>query len=76
MVTAGVDVGIKTIKAVIVKDGEIVASGTAPSDGFERGKAAEQLWDKVLKQANMSASDVDSDSTTEGPNPSANPSCA
>ena len=60
MVNAGIDVGVKTVKAVIVKDNEIVASGIAPSDGFERGKAAEQLWNKVLQQANLSASDVDS----------------
>jgi benzoyl-CoA reductase subunit D len=59
MITAGIDVGIKTVKAVIVKDNEIVASGVAPSDGFERGKSAEELWDKTLKQANLSASDVE-----------------
>jgi benzoyl-CoA reductase subunit D len=59
MITAGIDIGIKTVKAVIVKDNEIVASGVAPSDGFERGKAAEELWDKVLKQANLSTSDVE-----------------
>ena len=60
MITAGIDVGVKTIKAVIIKDNEVVASGVASSDGFERGKAAEELWDKVLKQANLSASDVGS----------------
>jgi benzoyl-CoA reductase subunit D len=59
MITAGIDVGIKTVKAVIIKDNEIVASGVAPSDGFERGKAAEELWDRVLKQANLSTSDVE-----------------
>ena len=60
MITAGIDVGVKTVKAVIVKDNEIVASGIASSDGFERKKAAEQLWNKVLQQAKLSASDVDS----------------
>jgi len=59
MVTAGIDVGVKTVKVAIVKDNEIVASGVASSDGFERGKAAEQLWNKVLEQAKMSASDID-----------------
>jgi benzoyl-CoA reductase subunit D len=58
MITAGIDVGVKTIKAVIVKDNKIVASGIASSDGFERKKAAEQLWNKVLQQAKLSASDV------------------
>ncbi len=59
MVTAGIDVGVKTVKAVIVKDNEIVASGIASSDGFERAKAAEQLYNQVLQQAGISASDVD-----------------
>ena len=60
MITAGIDVGLKSIKAVIIKDNEVVASGTVPTDGFERGKAAEELWDKLLKEANISASDVES----------------
>jgi predicted CoA-substrate-specific enzyme activase len=59
MITAGIDVGVKTIKIVILKDNEVIASGIAPSDGFERGKAAEQLWNNVLKQARLSESDVD-----------------
>ena len=58
MITAGIDVGVKTIKAVIVKDNKVIASGIAPSDGFERKKAAEQVWDKVLQQAKLSASDM------------------
>jgi predicted CoA-substrate-specific enzyme activase len=60
MITAGIDVGVKTIKAVIIKDNKIVASSIAPSDGFERKKAAEQVWNKVLQQAKLSASDVTS----------------
>jgi len=58
MITAGIDVGVKTIKTVIVKDNKVIASGIAPSDGFERKKAAEQVWDKVLQQAKLSASDM------------------
>ena len=37
MITAGIDVGVKTVKIVILKDNEIIASGMAPSEGFERG---------------------------------------
>jgi benzoyl-CoA reductase subunit D len=59
MISAGIDVGLKTIKAVILKDDSIVASGIAPSEGFDRGQAAEKLWNEVLKQAGISASDVD-----------------
>jgi len=59
MISAGIDVGVKTIKAVILKDDSIAASGIASSEGFDRGQAAEKLWDEVLKQAGVSASDVD-----------------
>lgn len=59
MITAGIDVGVKSIKAVILKDDSIVASGVAPSEGFDRGQAAEKLWNDVLKQAGISASEVD-----------------
>ncbi|MFC2021307.1 acyl-CoA dehydratase activase [Chloroflexota bacterium] len=58
MITAGVDVGIKTVKTVIVDDSKVVASGIALSNGFERGKTAEEELDKALKQAKLSASDV------------------
>jgi benzoyl-CoA reductase subunit D len=59
MITAGIDVGLKTIKAVILGDNEIIASGIAPSEGFERGQEAEKLWNKVLKEAGIGAADVD-----------------
>ena len=59
MITAGIDVGTKTLKAVIVKDNEIIASGKEPSNGFERGEAAEQVWNNTLQQAELSVTDVD-----------------
>ena len=59
MISAGIDVGLKTIKAVILKNDNIVASGIVPSEGFNRGQAAEKLWNDVLKQAGISVSDVD-----------------
>ncbi|MFC2010016.1 acyl-CoA dehydratase activase [Chloroflexota bacterium] len=59
MVTAGIDVGLKTVKTVIVRDNEVLASCVAPSDGFNRSKAAEKVWAKTLEQAGLSASDVD-----------------
>jgi len=58
MVTAGVDVGVKTVKVVILKDDEVIASETGPANGFERGKAAEEIWNKALKSARLSSSDV------------------
>lgn len=59
MITAGIDAGLKTIKAVLLKDSKIAASGMAVSEGFNRGHAAERLWDKVLKEAGISASQVE-----------------
>jgi benzoyl-CoA reductase subunit D len=59
MITAGIDMGLRSIKAEILKDDSIIASGTAASEGFNRGQAAENLWNVVLGQAGISASDVD-----------------
>jgi len=58
MITAGVDLGIETIKVVIVKDGQILASKEAPAGGVNRAQAAEQVWNETLQQAGLSASDV------------------
>jgi len=58
MITAGIDVGIENIKAVIVKDGKVIARGTAPSGGQGRAKAVEELYAKVLKGAKLGPSDV------------------
>lgn len=59
MITAGIDMGLRSIKAVLLKDDSIIASGTVASEGFNRGQAAEKLWNEVLGQAGISASDVD-----------------
>jgi activator of 2-hydroxyglutaryl-CoA dehydratase len=58
MITARIDVGSETIKAVILKDDSILASGIASSEGSNRGQAVERLWNNVLKQAGFSTSDV------------------
>ena len=58
MITSGIDSGIENTKIVILKDGKVVARGTAATGGAGRGKNAEQLWESTLKQARLSASDV------------------
>ena len=52
MITAGVDVGSKNIKVVVLKDGQVVArsSGTG---GYEQGAVARDLLDKALKTAGV-----------------------
>ncbi len=59
MITAGIDVGLKNTKVVILKDGEIVAKSTATSGGAKRGSVAATLYDVCLKEAGISASDVE-----------------
>ncbi len=59
MVTAGIDIGVKTVKAVILRDGEIIGSSTGETNGFERAGAAEAVWGEALKKAKVSASDVE-----------------
>jgi benzoyl-CoA reductase subunit D len=57
MITAGIDLGTQTVKAVILKDGAIVSYGKAFS-GFDPAKAAEQAVDEALKKAKLSLSDL------------------
>ncbi|MDR1204472.1 MAG: acyl-CoA dehydratase activase [Peptococcaceae bacterium] len=58
MITAGIDVGLENIKAVILKDNKIVARGKGLSGGADRPGAIEAVWSQTLKEAGISASDV------------------
>ena len=58
MITAGIDLGTQSVKAVILKDGEVISRGKSFS-GFEPTKAAEQAVGEALKKAKLSLSDVD-----------------
>jgi benzoyl-CoA reductase subunit D len=57
MITAGLDLGTQSVKAIILKDGEVVSRGRAFS-GFYPAKAAEQALGGALKAAKLSLSDV------------------
>jgi benzoyl-CoA reductase subunit D len=57
MITAGIDVGTQSVKAVILKDSEVISRGKAFS-GFDPTKAAEQAIGEALKKAKLSLSDV------------------
>lgn len=59
MISAGIDLGIKTVKAVILKDGQILARSSALSGGFDRVRSAEQVWGEVLREAGLSPADVE-----------------
>ncbi len=59
MITAGIDMGIQYIKAVIVRDGRVIAMDRGRSGGAGRGKAAEEVWQAALREAGLSAGEVD-----------------
>jgi predicted CoA-substrate-specific enzyme activase len=58
MIIAGIDLGIETVKAVILKDGRVIARSAAPSGGANRSQAAEQVWSQALAAAGIKDSDV------------------
>ncbi|MDH4136610.1 MAG: acyl-CoA dehydratase activase [Anaerolineae bacterium] len=59
MAVAGIDMGAKYAKVVILKDGqpEILAQGTAEI-GFDLKEAAEEAFNQALKSADLSRDDV------------------
>ena len=58
MITAGADVGSKTVKVVILKDGEIAGKGIATA-GLEAQGAWDEAWDAALKEAGISLDDIE-----------------
>ncbi len=57
MITVGIDLGTQKIKAVILKDGAVLARAQTFS-GFDPTKAAEQAVDEALKDAKLKLSDI------------------
>jgi predicted CoA-substrate-specific enzyme activase len=58
MITAGIDVGLEYIKAVIVKDGKIIGRARGQSGGAGRAAHAQVVYDEALKEAGVAAGDV------------------
>ncbi len=58
MITAGIDIGAKFIKAVVLKDGQILSRGIG-SSGREKEKYAKQVFDQALQEAGLSRSDIE-----------------
>ena len=58
MITAGADVGSKTVKVVILKDGEIIGKGIATA-GLEAEGAWNEAWDASLKEAGITRDDIE-----------------
>jgi benzoyl-CoA reductase subunit D len=57
MITAGIDVGSKNIKVVVLKDGKVAAK-TIGSGGFEQAQVAKQLLEKAIQEAGLRSEDV------------------
>jgi len=57
MITAGVDVGAKFAKAVILKDGQVLARAKALV-GFDVLKSASEVFETALKDAGLSGGDI------------------
>ncbi len=57
MAVAGIDMGAKTIKVVIMKDSEVVAQSLVLG-GREKEKFAQQAFDEALNKAGLSRSDI------------------
>ncbi|MHB8105459.1 MAG: acyl-CoA dehydratase activase [Dehalococcoidales bacterium] len=58
MITAGIDVGIENLKAVILKDGKVIARGAGLSGGANRAKNAEKVWNDMLAAAKLTTGDI------------------
>lgn len=57
MITAGIDMGAKTVKVVLLDDGKIVAKSLVLT-GFDQKKSAEEAYDEALKKAGKTRADV------------------
>jgi benzoyl-CoA reductase subunit D len=57
MITAGIDMGAKYVKVLLLKDGEILVR-TRESAGFEPLAAADNAFDSALSQAGLTRNDV------------------
>jgi predicted CoA-substrate-specific enzyme activase len=57
MITAGADVGSKTVKVVILKDGKIAGKGIATA-GLEAEEAWDKAWNAAIQEAGISRDDI------------------
>jgi len=57
MITAGIDLGAKTIKGVILKDGKIVSKLQVPA-GLDTTETAKEMFENLLSQASINKGDI------------------
>ena len=59
MITAGIDVGMENVKAVILKDEKVLGHGKGRSGGAKRAAAAEAALEEALQEAGLARGDVE-----------------
>jgi len=57
MITAGIDAGAKTIKAVILRDGKLIGQSLVPA-GFDTKEAAERVYNQALAASGVARKEV------------------
>jgi benzoyl-CoA reductase subunit D len=57
-ITAGIDMGSKNVKALVLKEGKILAKGLTPS-GFDQKAAAEKVFNDLLRKSGLSRGNID-----------------
>jgi benzoyl-CoA reductase subunit D len=63
MITAGIDMGSKTIKVVVLRDGRIIGKAMILA-GFESQQAAEQAFATALEEASITGEEVERTAAT------------
>jgi len=58
MITAGIDMGAKTIKVVVLRDGEIIGRAVTLA-GFESRKSAEEAYAAAVDEAGITGDEVE-----------------
>jgi benzoyl-CoA reductase subunit D len=58
MITAGIDMGAKRVKVVLLRDGEVIARSTELT-GFQQKESASKALAAALQQAELQETDID-----------------
>ena len=58
VITAGIDMGAKTVKVVILKDDKILSKGITLG-GFDQKASAEKVFNETLQKAGLSLDDIE-----------------
>ena len=59
MITAGIDMGLETVKVAVLQDGKVVGRGKGLSGGAKRAPAAEDALAQALAEAGLGKSSVE-----------------